>query len=743
MSKIYGLIIAIEEYPHTQELASLPGVIQSADNFYDWLQQTKRPDHIYYCAAPTARTSKANAGADIDDILAQLTQLILKARDQTSELYVYFAGHGFSFQREDWDPVTNVLVAANYTDRATGGRRCLNVSEIQNKLRVSLGKGNHFWFFDACRTLIGPNEISVGSSGIAAGLSEAGSASTFSLYATEPGRVALNNAQFSQALLKGLRGAGRAKIVRGHEYWVTFDAVRAFVKSQSKIPIEAAPGNGDGLVQQLHDVPLSKCTIRVLDGQSNDEFVLETRASGLSKRSQFVGPTATIEVAPLDYQLSLERGGKSARRLKPANDPVDLWDHNEVEFEMGSTGSVPAAASPVIEHPAPGPRASLRLTGPNTDVTTQASLRESVQPGSYTLQLIERGAVVAAKSFDVAPGQGIVHQDLFADRQTDAHRAIKSALRHQDSSPNVMFSESIGPLSSQSLPLWLAMLGASKIVAPGHSFEKMQDIGTADAAGMLAQDRGAIYVLSSIVEGNAPFVEAGTCPLDQVAVASSTAPRHLLRPIHGLERVRHAMFSAPNGPCMLPIFDAAGGGLALATAVLPGRVTLVVLARGTRGTIEIRQLMLRPFNPSLAPDDLLRSFHSPLEYIQFGVEAQSRFLKHRPLAPVNGQEQSTWNELLHGKSIDPIMSIVAAYDQLQRGEPRGLLTTAIHNLQRRYPEIPDVHLLAHLAKMGPAPATGMLPLFTEGCLASTRWMPAGLELNMNSPWTSFLLRPRS
>ena len=88
---IRAVILAVENYGSVKSgglVSKLEGTLQDAGRFRDWLQQKKGvdPKDITFCADPTA-----------SQIAAAFRDLVDNGQNKTEELYVFFSGHGFSY----------------------------------------------------------------------------------------------------------------------------------------------------------------------------------------------------------------------------------------------------------------------------------------------------------------------------------------------------------------------------------------------------------------------------------------------------------------------------------------------------------------------------------------------------------------------------------------------------------------------------------------------------------------------
>src|SRR4051812_11215522 len=209
-----GFIIAVQTYPKIEGLAQmLDGTHAAAERFRRWLleEQNVAPSDIYICADPGFEG--ATAGATQDEIVDELIRLAKDGRNKTEELYVLFTGHGLSYKDVGDANLVDVLLMSNYSTHPKAGRASLDLTSIQRRLQAALGtrSSDHFYFIDACRTQVDQADITPGTLGRLGPDSGLGAPTVHTLLSTAEGAVASVESGFIDALVDGLKGAGRAK----------------------------------------------------------------------------------------------------------------------------------------------------------------------------------------------------------------------------------------------------------------------------------------------------------------------------------------------------------------------------------------------------------------------------------------------------------------------------------------------------------------------------------------------------
>src|SRR6185369_310903 len=146
----------------------------------------------------------------------------------------------------------------------------------------------------------------------------------------------------------------------------------------------------------------------------------------------------------------------------------------------------------------------------------------------------------------------------------------------------------------------------------------------------------------------------------------------------------------------------------------------------------------------LAPEVFGYLDYTPLSVVRTMALAQSRFANNHEVAPGADPEQKRdWDALMYGKWLDPIMSLIACYEIIRRGqvnEQSNLLKVVIGNLRRYFAGIPDTKVIAHQLGMG-ATIPNEAPLLMDGVLALDHpedCLPLSVSrLDYSSPWTTW------
>lgn len=717
-----ALIIAIEDYPLATQLANqLPGTNDGAVAFAEWLEINKQifpkghmnydPASFFCCSSPAM--SFNTHGTSASEIIRALQALHRAAADNCTELYCYLAGHGFNYPRTE-TVQEDIFVASEFVDTATGGRECFKLEELMSLLRMTMGPGDHFYFWDACRTEVDFGTVGVGSLGQMFPKSNLGSAGRAVLFSVEQGVAARTNSGFSKHLIKGLNGAGRAKGWRDDGgLYVTFDRLWPYVESQMKRAVSHHIGDSDGIILKVDPVPPTECRIRIEGADTEHRFTCRIELRGmLVTEEPFKGATQTIVLqSPENYSVTVRSDDVAIVRVTPPpqDRTVDLFEPAEVVYEVIPVGLESVTASPswpeeVAVQIDGAPNTTIKITGPHGDLAGAGfeSLATSLAPGEYRIQLREAGELVGDDTITIEPGgpQNIKPSLL---PRSSVHKAIQSKLG-QPEAREITFSETLEFSTGDSdLGLWLAYLGASRILTPPKSFSKLSQVSLKSDFSHLPEEKSAIYILHALPELRGPF-----------AIGIGAQPEWVeMTEVAGIPQFFEASLTVSPGHHLLSYQPFGGVPLSLATHVLPGRVTLLTLTPNT-GVMPFRLLQyLLPIwsrSNELHPETAKRITSEPLKVMRLLTQIQRLYAREesvwREFGAVSGSGdvagKQLYLEMTGGDWVDPVGTILAANDLLRLGalnakskfaSSEQRLRAMIHHLREHFIDLPDTQAL--------------------------------------------------
>jgi hypothetical protein len=749
-----GFIVAIEDYSLSNSLATqLPGTNRDAEAFRDWLLKTKKVDEasILACAGPAC--AWRTTGATHDEIVQELLKLVKDWKDKTDELYFYFSGHGFSYKNMSAVVQVDVLVASDFVDPENSGDTCLLLQEIQQKLWNALGPGNHYYFVDACRNPISIEDIEVPILGKKFPTSVRGRSNWYVLYSTALGQVAKVQSGFTQLLLKGLNGAGKAKKWESGKMYVTFERLRDYVKTnlQGQESEAKTVADADGFILELSPVPQSSCEVIVINASEQDSFTLRVSNDLMGDKDiPFQGGSYKFDLKPFDYFFEVRHPVATVLQIDPPPPgPLSLYAPVVVRFKKqpvtrgfrggissGASGVAPREASVTLEA---APDTEIHLVNAETGSTTVSAARmdANVPPGAYIARVMERGVAIQSRNFTIEPGAS-VNIDLLERPRSDVRERILQTVSDAGTYRYAAFSESLGPMANWDLSLWLSVFGASHIVGEPGRFSKLEKLPI-DTFMDVKKGASPVYILAGFEKTQGRF---------DVALSQGAGVKwEPLEKVESLVGIYQRRIEAKPGPHLLSLRLPDQAPMTLAVYCLPNRATFVTIAEDTQGHLKVHQFLLPIHRLFKYLDPVVIQYldNDPLSIIRTMTLAQSKFASNHPIKPELGTKESEdWQALMYGKWLDPIMSLIACYEMIRRGEATkemNALKIVVGNLRKYFGGIPDIEVIAKLLGLKSA-KTEAPPLLLDGVLAledaaSTLLPLPASKLDYNSPWTAW------
>jgi hypothetical protein len=740
-----ALIIGIENYPGSHGLdATLAGTTRAATEFRQWLIDRKQlaEDQIFFCAE--TGTPGRTHGTNRADLLRAILDLVQGGKDRTDELFVFYSGHGFAYPESPSRKPLDVVVGADFESAALSGGACLKLQEIQTKLWYAMGPGNHYYFVDACRTLIQPTDINVPDCGVMFGTSELGRPTVYTLCSTTLGQPAWVASGFPAALMQALGGRGRAKGWTGTRLVVTFDLVcRYLLNSVQRQPVDSTKeGSGDGVLFEVAPVPQYACDIAIDGAQPDDHFVAEMQDSRQHPTGSeaFTGSSHTLVLVPDDYFVTVKMNAQPLALADPPSPPVDLYEPRRVRFAKAAAAAAPAGAPAALAAPATvsvvgGGPTTVQLTHVQTgqQISAPDSFSGPLPAGTYIVKIQQQGATVAARDVTVASGQRVDLDLATLRRPSPVAAEMVSALPPEARLGQLAsLSESLGePVASSDEGLLLSLAGASRIVADPQSFSKLRALPFATFEDLQA-DQSAVYVLAGRDETGAP----SHIKLDDGAW-------HPLPAAGTLTFVSHEKQIVAPGTHLVSFHADRRPAASIAIQTFAAHVTLLVVTADLSGRLRGQQLALPAgqLAGGLPPEQVLYLLHgprSPLKIVWASYLMQRQFAKRQHVAPSADEPALLdWQALTGGRWVDPIMTAIAAYELVRTGltpDSRAIAERLVALLRDHF-KSPDAEALAKLLgrpwQQPPGP-----PAMLDGVMALGGPLPLPVaHLDYESPWT--------
>lgn len=254
----WAIVIGINEYWNPN--ANLRGAVPDAVELARWLLDAKGGNvpakNLFLLTHPTPPTLPEGVtlpplvtkrGATKDDLIEVIDKLIEKSEGLGERLFFCFSGHGLMNYQNFTDE--QALVMSDFSPRRPDN--AITLSSIR-EFFGNTGFAEQFFFIDACRNMLDLDAEFRLADFPFPGVPDAArlqNVSQYSLFATTPRLRAVELGErgaFTGLLLKGLRGAGKAKIYdnESETYLVTADRLFTYVQEEmeeSKVLVTEPP----------------------------------------------------------------------------------------------------------------------------------------------------------------------------------------------------------------------------------------------------------------------------------------------------------------------------------------------------------------------------------------------------------------------------------------------------------------------------------------------------------------------
>lgn len=240
----WAVVIGIDQYWKPE--ACLKGAVRDALKMREWLLDPQGggvlPKNLALLLAPTPGApfplelkydlpTRTNIRRKLEDLIQH------SITDGGGErFYFYYAGHGLlsriNFENE------SAITTADFDDLNTDNS--ITLGSLYERIKA-VPIRDQFFFFDACRNIPWKREIKLGEYPVPGGLPVSQAPNQYVLYATSPGLTAAEmryagneGGAFTDALLRGLGGAGSAKVwdANTQEYLVRWDRLCPYVETE-------------------------------------------------------------------------------------------------------------------------------------------------------------------------------------------------------------------------------------------------------------------------------------------------------------------------------------------------------------------------------------------------------------------------------------------------------------------------------------------------------------------------------
>ena len=408
-------------------------------------------------------------------------------------------------------------------------------------------------------------------------------------------------------------------------------------------------------------------------------------------------------------------GVRSDRATEPGPGKACSSHGHEMRLPPGPRPtSFPAPAEPTLTLTAQERLAVADVQGldpPYTDtIAEKLPWRGRLPPGAYQVRFRLGHEVFSQTIVELERDQ---HADVRAS-------AAISPLVEDVIGPNLIISESMGPLQANLLPTMLAVMGLKPFDQSGELLGPLAGIVESRSPEEFG-DRPLSLVIA--IEGTTWPVATGDVGSTMTAeIVEGTFKKVSLRPIRshtasaGL--LLTGLAAAPRRPFSVRLTSPLIGQLTIASASLPARATVMTAVLRSDGTSEIGQHILR------LPG---RIYHEPVPHIPYDrllreLQLGQQLFQADELYDLGtGNRSEFLNNVLNAKWTDPILGCMAYYaltDEASRSaDPERMLPRRqriAENLLRYFPDLPDARVIAGLEFASHWTAPSFLEAVTSG-----------------------------
>jgi hypothetical protein len=749
----WAIVIGIDRY--WTEQASLKGAVRDALRVRDWLVDVSGgavpPRNLLLVLGPSAAsrvpTGLSYEPATKDRIIEVADMLMRKSDGQGDRFFFHFSGHGLT-TRIGGNAV-NALAAANFSDLLT--ENSLSLPSIFAYFKAARFR-EQFFFIDACRNIPwAGREYDVGKMPPRSADPRFGEPAQFYLFATSDGLKAVElreagheRGAFTDELLNGLKGQGSAKVYCPEvgRYEVSISNLSRYVKKQvsdRRLEVLKSDKLAGGLIQEpqgygnldgnpvlgtfeptefpnetleLFIDPASAVSATNLTIRDEEDYVEERSAIQTLPVSVPLPPRRyTIRARAAGYEpektrwwvdlygpyretVRLKRSGFGEKSVRSASDASEATRSFSTRPNAADVAALDAECS--------DPLATLELVDASGAVIARAQgklVRTDLKPGLYRLRLRTPEGPASERLIDLDAGDSepvqIEAPPLpLTGLVPTLVRGIGGTI---DRDNTVEVSEDVGPMAAPSLSTLLSLAGtaanedtqqsgrlhrlglaAFRHVAPAGTSSGLQVLVGVDAetAAEVATYLAGFQFRAWALHDPVPEAVARPAPLPQISGLAAL----------GVAREPGSCWVSFEAPGQRPVV--------CAIAILPGRLTLLVVQRDRGGQLRIFQ-----YQPGLDSDLKLRdevdiSFdpnasrrRNALYYLR-QIDLLQRFYQGGQLAV----SQSIAWRLLHAKWVEPIAGCLGSYLMLRLGKPRSLHVAA-NNLTGHFDTLSDSHLI--------------------------------------------------
>ena len=457
------------------------------------------------------------------------------------------------------------------------------------------------------------------------------------------------------------------------------------------------------VILEVKPIPEYECEIVVDKAQPTDQFTLSiSTQGGRPDKSTFRGGWHKFRRSPGYHTITVTHPTAVVVQKEPpeSDEGVSLFENLAMRFEMVAA---PATRAVPQERGAGPSTANVSFTALPTDEiqfenlgsgameTANGNFTSKVDPGDYLIKLRQGGRTIGSKRLNIKRGTPVSLnlRDLVNVQPSPIRDQCVSVIAQHQDPPIARLSKSLGPLSTWDLNLVLSLLGSARIVSSANEYPQLSHLPLTSFTNLKAGD-SPVYVLAGFEKSKGNF-EVGVSDNANVAWQKMSKV--------GTLGVHEKLISATPGTHLVSIRIPKQPPITYATHCLPNRATLVVFTEDIDGCLTLHQYILpiQVLFGFLQPEVLQYLQDDPLEVVRLMFLAQIQFARKRPVFGADGGPIEHSETLLYGKWLDPIMSLIGAYELIRQGVLKvrpDHLDLMLTNLRKYFRGLPDTEAIA-------------------------------------------------
>jgi hypothetical protein len=358
-------------------------------------------------------------------------------------------------------------------------------------------------------------------------------------------------------------------------------------------------------------------------------------------------------------------------------------------------------------------------------------LVRTLAPGAYKAHLRDGNFKLASQSFKVSRGTRL-NLDFMPKISKGAHLSLSHTVPTRGTL--IDFSETLSNIPDWNLNLWLAVLGASRILGAPDTFSKLQSLEL-ETFTDAKRGKSVLYVLAGELEDQVPACDVGTSPEWQ-----------MMRPVPKISGLFDKKIEFNPGPLLVTYATTQKETSTILVYGLPNRATLLTFANHERYGRQMQQFILpiHSLNRYISSRESEYLRHTPpLPLVRYISTAQRLFAVQSPIEGHTYQgSERYWFDLLYHKWLDPIMALISCYELIRRGlaeKQKQFMKEVLANMRNYFPGFADTEIIAKLLdepfsppKIPPLLMDGLMAIGTKGILP----LPEE-KLEFNGIWTAW------